>query len=255
MTGAGSPLDVEVAGDGSDLVLLHGGAGSRDELEDLRALVGPDRRVIAPDQRAHGRSPDLGELSYPLMAADTAGVLDELGVRAADIVGFSDGGIVALLLARDRPELVGRVVAIGANVSWAPPAPRIYTDGYMARLATITAADLPMPEVRRILPGAVEAWPAIVEKYRALWLGEPGITLAHLAGVRTPVLYVVGDGDTRVEHTVAMYRATPGSQLAVVPGTGHDVPRSRPADLAAIVQRFLEPRLAAQPGQQRPSGA
>jgi pimeloyl-ACP methyl ester carboxylesterase len=242
MTGAGSPLDVEVAGDGPDLVLLHGGAGSRDELEDLRALVGPGRRVIAPDQRAHGRSPDLGELSYPLMAADTAGVLDELGVRAADIVGFSDGGIVALLLARERPELVGRVVAIGANVSWAPPAPRIYTDGYMARLATIKTDDLPLPDVRQNLPEAEEGWPAIVEKYRALWLAEPGITLADLAGVRTPILYVVGDGDTRVEHTVAMYRATPGSQLAVVPGAGHDVPRSRPVELAAIVHRFLEPR-------------
>jgi pimeloyl-ACP methyl ester carboxylesterase len=98
-----------------------------------------------------------------------------------------------------------------------------------------------MPDVRRTLPGAQEAWPAIVDMYRALWLGEPGITLADLAGVRTPVLYVVGDGDTRVEHTVAMYRATAGSQLAVVPGTGHDVPRSRSAELAAIVHRFLEP--------------
>jgi pimeloyl-ACP methyl ester carboxylesterase len=240
MTGTGSPLDVEVAGDGPDLVLLHGGAGSRDELDDLRALIGPGRRVIAPDQRAHGRSPDLGELSYPLMAADTAGVLDELGVNDADIVGFSDGGIVALLLARDRPALVGRVVAIGANVSWDPPAPRIYTDAYRTRLATVTAADLPLPDVRRTLPGAAEDWPAVVEKYRALWLGEPGITLADLAGVGAPVLYVVGDGDTRVEHTVAMFRATPGSQLAVVPGTGHDVPRSRPAELAAIVLRFLE---------------
>jgi pimeloyl-ACP methyl ester carboxylesterase len=234
-----SPLDVEVAGEGADLVLLHGGAGSRDDLSDLRALIGPGRRVIAPDQRAHGRSPDLGDLSYPLMAADTAAALGELGVGGADIVGFSDGGIVALLLARDWPGLVGRVVAIGANVSWAPPAPPIYTDAYRTRLETFTATDLPMPELRRTLPGAEEAWPAILEKYRALWLGEPGITLADLAGVPTPILYVVGDGDARVEHTVAMYRATPGSQLAVVPGAGHDVPQSRPADLAAIVGSFL----------------
>jgi pimeloyl-ACP methyl ester carboxylesterase len=234
-----SPLDVEVAGHGPDLVLLHGGAGSRDDLDALRTLIGPGRRVIAPDQRAHGRSPDLGDLSYPLMAADTAGVLDELGVHDADIVGFSDGGIVALLLARDWPRLVGRIVAIGANVSWAAPAPPIYTDAYRTRLETFTAADVPMPHLRRTLPGAEEAWPAILEKYRALWLGEPGITLADLAGVRAPILYVVGDGDTRVEHTVAMYRATPGSQLAVVPGAGHDVPRTRPADLATIIQGFL----------------
>jgi pimeloyl-ACP methyl ester carboxylesterase len=234
-----SPLDVDVAGDGPDLVLLHGGAGSRDELDDLRALLGPGRRVIAPDERAHGRSPDLGELSYPLMAADIAGLLDELGVRGADIIGFSDGGIVALLLARDRPDLAGHVVAIGANVSWAPPAPPIYTDAYRARLAAITAADLPLPIVRRTMPGAVEGWPAIVEKFQGLWLGEPGITLADLAGVQVPVLYIVGDRDTRVEHTVAMYRATPGAQLAIVSGANHDVPISRPGDVAAIVSPFL----------------
>jgi pimeloyl-ACP methyl ester carboxylesterase len=239
VTGLRSPLDVEVAGDGPDLVLLHGGAGSREDLDDLRAIIGRGRRVIAPDQRAHGRSPDLGELSYPLMAGDTASLLDELGVRGADVIGFSDGGIVALLLARDRPDVTGRVVAIGANVSWAPPAPPVYTDGYRTRLAAFTAADLPLPDVRRVLPGAEEGWPAIVEKFQTLWLGEPGITLADLAGVQIPILYVVGDGDTRVEHTVAMYRATPGAQLAVVNGANHDVPVSRPGDVATIVTPFL----------------
>jgi pimeloyl-ACP methyl ester carboxylesterase len=240
VTGRLSPLDVDVAGDGPDLVLLHGGAGSREDLDSLRALIGSGRRVIAPDQRAHGRSPDLGELSYPLMAEDTAALLDGMGVRGADVVGFSDGGILGLLLARDRPDLLGRVVAIGANVSWAPPAPPIYADGYAARLTALTAAELPLPDVRRDLPGAERGWPLILDKLRALWMDEPGITMADLAGVAVPVLYVVGDGDTRVEHTVAMFRATPGSQLAIVPGTGHGVPSSRPADLAAIVLRFLE---------------
>ncbi len=239
MSDGRSPLDVQVAGDGPDLVLLHGGAGSRDELDDLRALLGPGRRVIAPDQRAHGRSPDLGELSYPLMAADTAAVLDELGARRADVIGFSDGGIVALLL-------------IGANVSWEPPAPPIYTDAYRARLAAVTSTELPLPDARRTLPTAEAGWPAIVDKLRAMWLGEPGIRLADLANVRVPVLYVVGDGDTRVEHTVAMYRATPNAQLAVIPGAGHDVPISRPSDVAAIVGPFLERPLAAAVPQRSP---
>jgi len=245
-----SPLDVEVTGEGPDLVLLHGGAGSREELDDLRALLGPGRRVIAPDQRAHGRSPDLGELSYPLMAADTAALLDEIGVRDADVVGFSDGGIVALLLARDRPDLTGRVVPIGANVSWEPPAPPIYTDGYRARLAAITSTELPLPDARRTLASAEAGWPVIVDKLRDMWLGEPGIRLADLTDIRMPVLYVVGDGDTRVEHTVAMYRATPNAQLAVIPGARHDVPISRPGDVAAIVGPFLERPLSA-PALQR----
>jgi pimeloyl-ACP methyl ester carboxylesterase len=144
------------------------------------------------------------------------------------------------LLARDRPDLVGRVVAVGANVSWAAPAPPVYSDGYAARLAALTTVELPLPDVRRGLPGAELGWPAIVEELKTLWLAEPGITMADLAGIAVPILFVVGDRDTRVEHTVAMSRATPGSHLAVMPGTGHDVPRERPAELAAIVERFLD---------------
>jgi pimeloyl-ACP methyl ester carboxylesterase len=249
VTSRRSPLDVDVRGEGPDLVLLHGGAGSREDLEELGGLIGGGRRVIAPDQRAHGRSPDLGEVSYPLMAADTAALLDELGVRDAGVVGFSDGGIVGLLLARDRPDLVGRLVAIGANVSSAPPAPPIYTAPYEARLAALTAADLPLPPIRRNVPGAENGWPAIVARLKAMWLAEPGITLADLATVDVPTLYVVGDGDTRVEHTVAMYRATRGSQLAVVPGAGHDAPISRAASVAAIVGPFLR-----RSGEDRASG-
>ena len=248
MTGLHSPLDVEVAGTGPDLVLLHGGAGSREELEDLRALIGRGRRVIAPDQRAHGRSPDLGELSYPAMAADTAALLDELGAQPADVVGFSDGGIVGLLLARDRPDQVRRLVAIGANVSWAAPAPPVYTDAYRVRLEALTAAELPLPDVRRSLPDAGASWPAILDKLKAMWLGEPGITMADLAGISVPVLYLIGDGDTRVDHTVAMYRATPGSRLAVIPGARHDVPVSRPGAIASIVLDFLDPRHEADVG-------
>jgi pimeloyl-ACP methyl ester carboxylesterase len=240
VTGQRSPLDVEVAGAGPDLVLLHGGAGSRDELDDLRAWIGRGRRVIAPDQRAHGRSPDLGDLTYPVMAADTAALLDELRAGPADVVGFSDGGIVGLLLARDRPDLVRRLVAIGANVSWAAPAPAVYTDAYRARLEALTVTELPLPDVRRSVPRAEAGWPAILAKLKAMWLGEPGITMADLAGIAVPVLYLVGDGDTRVEHTVAMYRTTPGSRLAVVPGARHDVPVSRPGAIASIVLDFLD---------------
>jgi pimeloyl-ACP methyl ester carboxylesterase len=239
VTSRRSPLDVEVAGAGPELVLLHGGAGSREDLDGLRHHLAVGRRVIAPDQRGHGRSPDLGEMTYAAMAADTAALLDELGVRGADVVGFSDGGIVGLLLALDRPDLVGRLVAIGANVSFAPPAPPIYSDSYEARLAALTPAELPVPDVRRGVSGAADGWPAIVEKLQAMWLGEPGITLADLAAVGAPTLYVVGDGDTRVEHTVAMFRATPGSQLAVIPGSGHDVPSSRPVELAATIRPFI----------------
>ena len=236
-----SGLHVDINGKGPDLVLLHGGAGSHRDFDALRSLIREGRRVIAPDQRCHGRSPDLGELTYAAMAADTAELLDDLGVRGADVVGWSDGGLIGLFLARDRPDLVGRLVPISANVSWAPPAPAAMDDSAFAWLATATAADFTLPDGRDELPGAAEAWPAIVERLKAMWRGDPGITLADLARLRTPVLFVAGDRDlVRTEHTVAMFEATPGAQLAIVPGADHRVPQKRAAEVAAIIDAFLE---------------
>jgi pimeloyl-ACP methyl ester carboxylesterase len=254
MTTAPSPrrsaLNVEIDGDGPDLVLLHGGAGGIADLAALRERLRPGRRVIAPDQRAHGRSPDLGELTYQAMAADTAALLDELGAREADVVGWSDGGVLALLLARDRPDLVRRAVAISANVSWAPPAPAAMDDSAFDWLRDRARDDVTLPAGRDELPGAADAWPGIVEKLRTMWFAGPEITLADLATIERPVLYLAGDRDlVRHEHTSAMFAATPGASLAIVPGADHRVPQSHPDEVAGIVARFLaaEDRPAALP--------
>jgi len=79
---------VEIDGDGPDLVMLHGGGGNVDDLAGLRSAMRPGRRLILPEQRAHGRTPDVGTLSYAQMAADTAALLDGLGVSSADLVGW-----------------------------------------------------------------------------------------------------------------------------------------------------------------------
>jgi pimeloyl-ACP methyl ester carboxylesterase len=231
---------VEVTGEGRDVVLLHGGGGGAADLAALRDLLQPGRRIIAPDQRGHGRSPDLGELTYAAMAHDTAQLLDELGVRAADLVGWSDGGIIAAFVARDRPDLVRRVVAISANVSSAPPAPAAFPDEARAWVAAATADQFAMPPGRETLAGAAEGWPSIVARLKALWLGDPGITLDDLERIDRPILYLAGDGDVvRAEHTIAMFRATPGAQLAILPNASHELPRTHPRLVAAIVERFL----------------
>lgn len=220
---------VEIDGEGPDLVLLHGGGGTVDDLGGLRSVLRPGHRIIAPEQRAHGRTPDVGELRYEQMAADTAALLDGLGVRDADLIGWSDGGIIALMVARDRPDLVGHVVAIGANVDSAG-APDPMSEESMAWFATATPADL-----------TFKMSDAAKEKLLAMWQAGPEITVADLARVTPPVLLVSGDRDlVTLEHTLAMYHALPDAQLAVIPSADHHIPQSRPDAVAAIIMRFLD---------------
>ena len=103
--------------DGPPVLLLHGGIGNTEEFRNVApALVAAGYRTIAFDQRGRGRS-TWGDqpITYEQMAADTVAVLDKLGIERTDVIGWSDGGIVALELAVTHPERLKRVVAYGAN--------------------------------------------------------------------------------------------------------------------------------------------
>ena len=108
---------VHVEGDQSEtVVLLHGGLSNSDAMmETIGRPLGRTYRLAAFDRRGHGRTADTDEpFHYAAMADETIAFLEHIGGRA-HLVGWSDGGIVALLVALRRPDLVGRLVAIGAN--------------------------------------------------------------------------------------------------------------------------------------------
>jgi pimeloyl-ACP methyl ester carboxylesterase len=216
-----------IDGTGADLVLLHGGGGSSDDLAGLRTHLVTSHRVISPEQRGHGRSAFAEPLSYAAMAADTAALLDGLGVRAADFVGWSDGGVVALTVARDRPDLVRRLVAIGTNVDAGPGEPHHLTPESAAEQAALTPEQLGLE-------------PRFSVALVAMWRAPHDISLGDLRAIAAPVLFVAGDRDLiTLDHTVAMYRAASDGQLAILPRADHAVPVTEPATVAALIQRFL----------------
>lgn len=225
----GIEMYVEVEGDGPDLILLHGGGGTVDDLAGLRTALRPGHRLIVPEQRAHGRTPDVGELRYAQMAADTAALLDGMDVRAADLVGWSDGGIIALMLAHDRPDLTRHVVAIGANVN-SDGAPDPMSEQATSWFAGASPADLDFD-----MSDESKA------KLLAMWRAGSEITVADLARVTPPVMLISGDRDlVTLEHTLAMYHALPDAQLAVIAGADHHVPQSRSEQVAAMILQFLD---------------
>src|SRR5580658_4591744 len=214
-----------VRGTGPTLVLLHGGGDSGEHsFERQLDLFSMNHRIIAPDQVGQGRTPDVpGPLSYTLMMQDTATLLTTLKLSRVDIVGFSDGGILGLMLAVRHPELVRRLVISGVNIA---------PEG-------LTAAQL------EGLRGAQTASPKTVdEKLAKLWLTSPTeteLSLDLLSKIEQPVLVISGDRDAiTLEHTLQIYQTLPNSELCVLPRTDHLTFAGRPAWPNPLISNFLE---------------
>jgi len=240
----------EIHGQGRPTVLLHGGADSiAGSLSQQMAAFAKTRRVIALEQRGHGHTADSpGLLSYAQMTEDTAALLRKLGVENADVVGWSDGGIIALMLAIRHPSLVRRVVASGANVNpqGLTPQAREWAE---TKLETWTG---PNSEYHaKVSPDGPAQWPILVKKLKRLWLETPTpgeLSFDQLKKVQQPSLIVSGDRDTVThEHTVAMFHALPAGQLFILPDTGHNTFRLRPDWMNTVIVSFLDAEIKPPP--------
>ncbi len=228
-------------GTGEPLVLLHGGLCTNETWAAQTPVFAERFHVIAPERRGHGHTADVpGPLTYADMATDTIGFLDRIVGGPAHLVGWSDGGIVGLLVAIARPDLVRKLVTIGANYDTAGIAPEA------EEMAADMAPDSDDMAMFRGLyemhsPDGPEHWPVLIGKFTEMMQREPHIPEGDLARISAPTLVVMGDDDLMsIEHSAALFRAIPNSELAVIPGASHTVPIEKPELLNRIVLDFLE---------------
>jgi pimeloyl-ACP methyl ester carboxylesterase len=239
----------EDAGAGPPLVLLHGGGSTVETtFGKIMPKLARSHRVIAPEEQGHGHTPDLDRpLTFEQMADDTAALLGQLGIHDADILGFSNGGMVALQLAIRHPGLVHRLIICSAfygrdgvipamaeawrqapDPSKMPPALR---DAYLAAA--------PHPDLARFVGKTI----AMLQTF----IDVPESTLHAIA---VPTLVMVGDHDViRVEHALRLSQVVAHGELAVFPDSGHgtylgavegDKPGNRQPDVTAImIETFL----------------
>ena len=247
----GAKLYVQIEGRGPPVAFLAGGTLSFEaNFAHQRAEFAADRTVIGIEQRSQGHSPDgPWSLSYRSMADDTAALLVALGRGPVDLVGDSDGANVALLVARDHPELVRRVVASAGNLrsglsveevatrhAW--PAQRLDT-----QLREVTASMPPWirDDYARVSPEGGGHWMAALAKFYFMWIEPEVMTTADLARIQAPVLVLVGDHDfTSIADANEMFRALPHGQLLVVPAAGHGKMTNRPRLVNAAIREFLD---------------
>jgi pimeloyl-ACP methyl ester carboxylesterase len=223
-------------GSGEPLMLLHpGGAGV-----DARAL-GPNLpafaerfRVFTPERRAHGRTPDVdGPITYELMAGDTIAFIEQVVGGPAHLVGISDGATVALYVALRRPDLVRKLV-FAAGV--------FDRSGWEA--GVLDAAHSPPEFLERLYsevsPDGADHYPAVVQKLARMHTTEPNLTTAELAKLPHRTLVMLADDDeVTFEHAIALYRALPDGELAVIPGTSHGLLVEKPTLCNRIMIDFL----------------
>ncbi len=221
-------------GAGQPLLLLHGALTDASEFGATAPALAERFRVLTPERRGHGHTPDLpGPISYDLMAHDTVAFAETLGLGPAHLVGHSDGANVALLVALARSDLVDRLVLISANFRY---------DGLLDALdgGEVATNEFFVEAYAQVSPDGRDHFPEVVAKVSRMIASEPTLTIEDLGQVCARTLIMAGDDDAiRPEHTLAMFRAIQDAELAIVPGTSHALIIEKPALCNQIMIDFL----------------
>ena len=220
-------LNYVEAGEGFPLVLLHGNGEDHTYFKHQMGPFSDRYRVIALDTRGHGRSP-RGTAPFTLdqFAQDLKDFLDEKGIERCHLLGFSDGGNIALLFALRHPQYVEKLVVNGAN---------LVPSGVKASTQWLITAGWVMCRVLACFSQkARRNWELL-----NLMVTQPNIDPRALKALSMPVLVTAGEQDMiREDHTRAIAAAIPGSRLAILPGD-HFVARQNWQAFNPLVLDFL----------------
>lgn len=265
----GHEVGYRMGGSGPVLLLLHGIAGSSRAWKEVMPDLAASYTVIAPDMLGHGESAKpMGDYSLGAYASGMRDLMVALDIERASVIGQSFGGGVAMQLAYQHPEMVERLVLVdagglGREVSW------------MLRAITLPGAELVLPFIfpkpargvgDRISSALAERGvhaPRLAEMWRAFGsLTEVDNRAAFVRTMRAvidpggqsvsamdrlylashlPTLIVWGDQDTiiPVSHAYAAHEAIPGSELAIIEGSGHFPHTENPREFTTILMDFL----------------
>lgn len=233
----------ETHGNGLTLLLLHGGLDTIEAFRPHIAALSPRYRLALPERRGHGRTADQpGPITYDLMAEDTIAFMEALALGRCHVAGWSDGAIVAMIVAMRRPDLVDRLVLISANYDAGGMRPEFAECAEYARAMTPEAFEPRLVEVYgRLSPDGPQHFPIVLARMQRLFLEEPKLREADLARIAAPTLVMAADRDlVDLDHTLRLFRAQPDAQLAIVPGTTHEGPIEKPELVCRLIEDFLD---------------
>lgn len=240
----GVTLHYEDQGSGDPVLLLHGALGTgRRHFRHQASALAEAYRVILPDTHGYGQSshrqrfdPDF----YWEDAAQLAELFDKLGIKRAQVGGFSDGAITAMCLAMEYPDLVNCLVLFGAST---------YIDEEnLAQLAKLTPPEA-LPEALQAALARAHGEPYWRDLVRLWFTGQVeiverggNINRDRLGDIRCPMLLVHGAVDEVIGpyHAEAVKAACPTAELVLLPGHGHFVLQEAPEETTALLFGYFE---------------
>jgi pimeloyl-ACP methyl ester carboxylesterase len=220
-------LAYDVVGEGPPIVLVHGFASSRGMNWRMPGwygtLTGAGWQVIAVDMRGHGESSkphDLAAYDEGELARDIVRLLDHLGHRQADVMGYSMGGFITMRLLHDNHERVRRAVIAGVGENYYGRGV-LETDAIAAAMRTddpgaITGA---VPRLFRVF--AEQGKNDLEALANCMTRPRRSFAASEMRHVDTPVLIVLGDKDTITGPAGALADALPRSEVVMVANRDH----------------------------------
>jgi len=236
-----SRIYYETSGAGEPLLLLHGGLGTVEDFSSQTPELAKHFKVVAFERPGHGHTADTAEPFSFATVASTVDFIEAMKLGPMNLIGWSDGAIIALQVAISRPDLVKRLVSVSGLFNAKSQSPE---DLKWIRSLTPESFRKLMPGlVRRydeVSPDGPAHFPVVLEKTKRLWLNEPDITREELAKISAGTMVVAGDRDSiPLEHTLELFRSINGAQLCIIPGSTHFLMSEKPDAVNRAILEFL----------------
>jgi len=220
------------------VLLLHGGGGSSDYWGHLIRDLMRDHRVIVFDCRGQGRSTnDAAAISYEQMARDAIAVLDQLGVKQASVIGWSDGANIGFYLALRHAERVSALIAFAGNATPAGYQSNTNPSTMQAYVAATSA------EYQRLSPHAKKRG-EVSRLLSVMWKTQPTLTVKELTEIRVRTAIFHGEYDEviRRSHSQELAAQIPNAKYVLLRGVSHFALLQDPQGFEGAVRHFLNAR-------------
>lgn len=208
-------LYYEEYGNGQPIILLHGNQETHEIFDKLIDKLKDNYKVYAIDSRCHGKSENPIDISYDLMCDDIIDFIKKLNIEKPILYGFSDGGIVGLLIAIKEPNLLSNLIISGANIT---PDVLTFFDNMITKLFYFFTRS----------------------KYIKMMLDEPNIPLRDLKKINIPVHVLAGEKDViKYEHIKLIADNISNSTLEIIKNENHGSYIIHSDKLYEIIKKYI----------------